>query len=88
MVSTVLGGGCFLFLLSWEGGVSNERGTPVGFFEKPRLDVIRKEALSFYRTISGVRLCWKLEEPKGPKGLQQASHRMHACDNLCFGFGV
>ena len=22
----------------------------------------------FYRTISGVRLCWELEEPKGPKG--------------------
>jgi len=30
-------------------------------------DVIRKEAWSFYRTISGVRLCWELEEPKGPK---------------------
>ena len=28
-----------------------------------RLDVIRKEAWSFYRTITGVRLC---EEPKGP----------------------
>ena len=23
---------------------------------------------SFYRTISGVRLCWELEEPEGPKG--------------------
>ena len=32
------------------------------------LDVIRKEAWPFYRTISGVRLCWELEEPKGPKG--------------------
>jgi len=31
-------------------------------------DVIRKEAWSFYRTSSGVRLCWELEEPKGPKG--------------------
>ena len=30
-------------------------------------DVIRKEAWSFYRTISGARLCWELEEPKGPK---------------------
>jgi len=30
--------------------------------------VIRKEAWTFYRTISGVRLCWELEEPKGPKG--------------------
>ena len=29
---------------------------------------IRKEAWSFYRTSSGVRLCWELEEPKGPKG--------------------
>ena len=28
-------------------------------------DVIRKEAWSFYRTISGDRLCWELEEPKG-----------------------
>ena len=34
------------------------------------LDVIRKEAWSFYRTISGVRLCWELEEPEGPKGIQ------------------
>ena len=32
-------------------------------------DVIRKEAWSFYRTSSGVRLCWELEEPKGPNGL-------------------
>ena len=31
-------------------------------------DVIRKEAWSFYRTISGVRLYWELEETKGPKG--------------------
>ena len=31
------------------------------------LDVIQKEAWPFYRTISGVRLSWKLEEPKGPK---------------------
>jgi len=30
-------------------------------------DVTRKEAWSFYRTISGVRLWWELEEPKGPK---------------------
>ena len=27
--------------------------------------VIRKEAWPFYRTSSGVRLCWELEEPKG-----------------------
>ena len=33
--------------------------------------MIRKEAWSFYRTISGVRLCWELEEPKGPKGLRE-----------------
>ena len=31
-------------------------------------DVIRKEAWPFYRTISGVRLCWELEEPEGSKG--------------------
>ena len=31
------------------------------------LDVIRKEAWSFYRTISGVRLCWELENPQAPK---------------------
>ena len=31
-------------------------------------DVIRKEAWLFCRTSSGVRLCWELEEPKGPKG--------------------
>ena len=30
-------------------------------------DVIRKEAWSFYGTISAVRPCWELEEPKGPK---------------------
>ena len=30
-------------------------------------DVIRKEAWCFHRTISGVRLCWELEEPKGCK---------------------
>jgi len=30
--------------------------------------VIRKEAWPFYRTISGVRLCWEIEERKGPKG--------------------
>jgi len=30
------------------------------------LDVIRKEAWPFYRIISGVRLYWVLEEPKGP----------------------
>ena len=29
--------------------------------------VIRKEAWPFYGTISGVRLSWELEEPKGPK---------------------
>jgi hypothetical protein len=30
--------------------------------------VIRKEAWPFYRTTSGVRLCWELEEPEVPKG--------------------
>jgi len=31
-------------------------------------DVIRKEVWPFYRIISGVRLCWELAEPNGPKG--------------------
>jgi len=32
------------------------------------LDRIRNEAWPFCRTSSGVRLCWELEEPKGPTG--------------------
>jgi len=34
--------------------------------------VIRKEAWSFYSTISGVRLSWELKEPEEPqtKGVQ------------------
>jgi len=32
------------------------------------LDVIRKEAWRFCRTSSSIRLCWELEEPKGPQG--------------------
>jgi len=35
---------------------------------KGGLDVIRKEAWPFYRTIPGVCLYWELEEPNGPKG--------------------
>ena len=30
--------------------------------------MIRKEAWPFYRTMSGVRLSWELEEPHGTKG--------------------
>jgi hypothetical protein len=37
---------------------------------KGGLDVIRKETWPFYRTISGVRLCWELGRPKGPEGPQ------------------
>ena len=37
------------------------------------LDVIRKEAWSFYRSISGVRLCWELEEPGTRGGLEAGS---------------
>ena len=33
-------------------------------------DVIQKQAWPFYRTISGARLCWELEESKGPKRLK------------------
>ena len=36
--------------------------------------MIQKEAWSFYRTISGVRLYWVLEKPKGSKGLN--AHRL------------
>ena len=43
------------------------RGVRVAVLALVVPDVIRKEAWSFYRTISGVRLCWELEEPKGPK---------------------
>jgi len=51
-------------------GINNSDHSPV----LPRssvhggLDVIPREAWPFYRTSSGVRLCWELEEPKGPKG--------------------
>jgi hypothetical protein len=31
-------------------------------------DVIRQKAWSFFRTSSGVRLCWELEKPEGSKG--------------------
>eukprot|EP00290_Baffinella_frigidus_P055210 CAMPEP_0180342664 /NCGR_PEP_ID=MMETSP0989-20121125/1867_1 /TAXON_ID=697907 /ORGANISM="non described non described, Strain CCMP2293" /LENGTH=35 /DNA_ID= /DNA_START= /DNA_END= /DNA_ORIENTATION= len=31
-------------------------------------DVIRKEAWLSCRASSSVRLCWELEEPKGPEG--------------------
>ena len=36
------------------------------------------EAWPFYRTISCVRLCWVLEEPKGPKGADTVSEWVHA----------
>jgi len=39
---------------------------------QPRIIETRARTLKawpFYRTISGVRLCWELEEPKGPKGV-------------------
>ena len=42
--------------------------TPVRDFTQGCINVIRREAWSYYRTISGVRLCWVLEEPQGPKG--------------------
>jgi hypothetical protein len=32
------------------------------------LNEIRKQAWILCRTSAGVRLCWELEEPKGPKG--------------------
>ena len=42
-------------------------GKGLGTSEIGGLDVIRKEAWPFYRTISDVRLYWVLEEPKGPR---------------------
>ena len=59
---------------SYRGFVSYERGTPVGGWGGACSGTAwrRKEAFveawPFYRTSSGVRLCWELEEPKGPKG--------------------
>ena len=38
------------------------------------LDVIQKEAWPFYRTSSGVHLCWELEEPNGPTGAAPSSY--------------
>ena len=38
--------------------------------------MVRKEAWPFYRTISGVRLCWELEEPQEPTGTRGSQ-------NLC-----
>ena len=52
------------------GALSYERDTLAGsaaILCAEGLDVIREEAWSFYRTISGGRLCWELKEPKGPK---------------------
>ena len=44
--------------------------------------MIRKEAWPFYRTISGVRLRWMLEEPKGPKGQFPVSAYVGSSKNL------
>ena len=40
------------------------------------------EAWPFYRTSSCVRLCWELEEPKGPKGRQINAPPAEACPQL------
>ena len=42
-------------------------------------DVIRKKAWPFYKTISGVFLCWELKEPKGPKGSCKAFTEGNGC---------
>ena len=61
-----------LFLVSIEDlavGVAGPPTHPVvdlRFWVTGGPDVIRKEACPFYKTISGVRLCWELEEPKRP----------------------
>ena len=36
--------------------------------------MIRKKAWPFYGTSSGVRLCWELDESKGPKGRDLLPH--------------
>ena len=46
---------------------------------RARLGREQKEAWPFYRTISGVRLCWEREEPEGPKG-------SHLCRLRIFGY--
>ena len=40
------------------------------------LDVIRKETWPSSRTTFGVRLCWELEEPIGPKGLAEVGRAL------------
>ena len=45
------------------------------------LNVIRKEAWLFCKTSSGVRLCWELEEPQGPKGPRTPPRR--GCLSIC-----
>ena len=74
---------------SWGSAFSCKRGTPVRYgvyFARvtPRTidladtggsDVIPKEAWPFYRASSGVRLCWELEEAKGPKGPMSLNKR-------------
>ena len=54
-----------------EAGQAARVGPEAGLYDPSRTggpDVIRKEACSFYRTSSGVRLCWELQELEGPKG--------------------
>ena len=50
--------------------------------------MIRKEAWIFYRSISGVRLCWELEEPQGPEGCDKESHSQDQILDLFFIFKV
>ena len=45
------------------------------------LNVVRKEAWLFCRGTSGVRLCWELEEPEGPKGVTLKSVVTPACSS-------
>ncbi|KAJ1465568.1 hypothetical protein T484DRAFT_1922600, partial [Baffinella frigidus] len=57
-------------------GVEREEPSPGERAGTGGLDVIRKEARPLYRTSSGVRLCWELEEPKGPKEPGRARGRV------------
>ena len=51
--------------------------------------MIRKEAWLSCRTSSGVRLCWELEEPKGPKEQEGRGGYRHGNGNrIQWGHGL
>jgi len=62
------------------GLIQNTKAPPKRSSAPGGLNVIRKEAWLFCRTSSGVRLCWELEEPKGPKGPKAARREPSALE--------